>query len=507
MPTNGPPLGQLSIVLVEDSAEDAELIQDMLLEAGLSASFQRVDDESGLLDALSNGPVDIVLSDLSMPGFSGMRALSIVHECFPHLPLVFVSGTMGEELAVEALRQGAADYILKHVPARLPAAVARAVREARNDAERHRVQAELMRAQRLESMSLLAAGLSHDLRNILQPLLIVPDLLKARSNDAKVHQLADVIGECGQRGHEMAESMLSFVRGSRRSSERIEIVRLFDAVALLLRGSLPTRTTLQCRVSEPELALEGNFTELQQVLLNLALNAIQAMPEGGEITLTAEPVADVEGQTLLCIRVADQGIGMPPQVLERLFSPFFTTKSNGTGLGLMSCKRIIESWQGSIQVTSEPGEGSCFDLLLPMSGELSSSAEPVADVPMGRGQTVLVVDNIATRLSLLGNALSSQGYRLSLASDGAGALHQVKSRGLPDALVIDTGLPLMPAEQLLGELFQLGFHGPALLLEDAAKPVDPARFPPGLVVQTLRKPLQMQHVFRAIGTILSSETA
>ena len=100
MPTNGPPLGQLSIVLVEDSAEDAELIQDMLLDAGLSASFQRVDDESGLLDALGNGPVDIVLSDLSMPGFSGMRALSIVRECFPHLPLVFVSGTMGEELAV-----------------------------------------------------------------------------------------------------------------------------------------------------------------------------------------------------------------------------------------------------------------------------------------------------------------------------------------------------------------------------------------------------------------------
>lgn len=507
MPNNGPPLGQLSIVLVEDSPEDAELVQDMLLEAGLSATFVRVEDEQGLVDALTQGHVDIVLSDLSMPGFSGMRALGVVRELFPHLPLVFVSGTMGEERAVEALRQGASDYILKHVPARLPTAVARAVREARNESERHRVEAELMRAQRLESMSLLAAGLSHDLRNILQPLLIVPDLLKARSDDIRIHQLADVIGECGQRGHEMAESMLSFVRGSGRNSERIKIEQLFDAVALLLRGSLPTRVTLEYRVSEPALALEGNFTELQQVLLNLALNAIQAMPDGGELSLFAEPVTDVDGQAQLCIRVADQGIGMPPQVLERLFSPFFTTKSDGTGLGLMSCKRIIESCKGSIQVTSEPGLGSRFDLLLPMTGEVAASAEPNVDLPVGRGQGVLVVDNIATRLSLLGNALSSQGYRLCLASDGAGALHQVRQAGLPDAVVIDTGLLLMPAEQLLKELRNIGFQGPALLLEDPAKPVDPSRFPEGVVVQTLRKPLEMQHVFRAVGAILAQEHA
>lgn len=507
MPNNGPPLGQLSIVLVEDSPEDAELVQDMLLDAGLTATFVRVEDEQGLIDALGAGPVDIVLSDLSMPGFSGMRALELVREMFPHLPLVFVSGTMGEELAVEALRQGASDYILKHVPARLPSAVARAVREARNESERNRVESELMRAQRLESMSLLAAGLSHDLRNILQPLLIVPDLLKARSDDSRIHQLADVIGECGQRGHEMAESMLSFVRGTGRSSARIRIAQLFDAVALLLRGSLPRQVSLECRVSEPDLALEGNFTELQQVLLNLALNGIQAMPQGGVLSLFAEPVTDVDGRAQLCIRVADQGIGMSPQVLERLFSPFFTTKRDGTGLGLMSCKRIIESCNGSIQVTSEAGAGSRFDLLLPMRGKPAGSAEPVLELPMGRGQSVLVVDNTATRLSLLGNALSSQGYRLGLASDGAGALHHVQQSGLPDVVVIDTGLSLMPAEQLLKELRQLGFQGPALLLEDPAKPVDPSRFPVGAVVQTLRKPLEMQHVFRAVGAILAQEMA
>ena len=503
MPLNGTPLGHLNILLVEDSPEDAELVCDLLEESGIQASYRRVDDEEALVDALTQGHWDIVLSDLSMPGFSGMRALAVVHDLHPSMPFLFVSGTMGEELAVNALQQGAADYILKHSTGRLPSAVARAVREARSEAERVRVQAELMRAQRLESMSLIAAGLSHDLRNILQPLLIVPDLLKSRSDDPRIGQLADVIAECGQRGSEMAESMLSFVRGSRRASERVEVERLFAAVELLLRGSLPTRVELHTELKAPDLALEGNFTELQQVLLNLALNAIQAMPGGGRLQLLAEPVTDVDGQDQLCIRVIDQGTGMPAEVLERLFSPFFTTKSNGTGLGLMSCKRIVEGLQGSIHVSSEVGAGSRFDLLLPISGGAGLRGEPVLSLPMGNGQNVMVVDNIATRLSLLGNALSSQGYRLCLASDAAGALHQVSQSGLPDAVIIDTGLPLVSAGQLLRELRQRGFAGPALLLEDPAKPVDPAGFVDGGAVHVLRKPLEMQHVFRAVDAMLN----
>lgn len=503
MPLNGPALGHLQILLVEDSAEDAELICDLLQQAGVSASFQRVDDEEGLVQVLTSGRCDIVLSDLSMPGFCGMRALELVRGLHPRMPFVFVSGTIGEELAVQALQQGAADYILKHSPGRLPSAVARAVREARSDAERHRVETELMRAQRLESLSLLAAGLSHDLRNILQPLLIVPDLIKARSEDPKIHQLASVIAECGQRGHEMAESMLSFVRGSQRASEVIEIGRLFSAVELLLRGSLPNDIRFEARLVQPGLSVQGNFTELQQVLLNLSLNAIHAMPNGGSLCLLAELVSDVDGQAQLCIRVADQGMGMSAEILERLFSPFFTTKRDGTGLGLLSCKRIIEGMQGSIQVRSEVGVGSQFDLLLPINGAAALPPETLSNLPLGSGQHLLVVDNTATRLSLLGNALSSQGYRLSLASDGAAALLHVRARGLPEAVVIDTDLPLMAAGQLLRELQVQGFSGPALLLEDPAQPVNASGLPEGIHVQTLRKPLEMQHVFRAVEAILA----
>lgn len=504
MPNKDVPLGPLRVLLIEDSPEDAELLSEQLLEAEMDASFERVDNEPALREALDRYVPDIVLSDLSMPGFSGYQALHIVRELHPNVPFIFVSGTMGEETAVDALHEGANDYIIKHLPARLPSAVARAIRDARGEIERVRVEGELMRAQRLESLALLAAGLSHDLRNILQPLLIVPDLMRVRSDDPQLGRLADVVAECGRRGHEMVDSMLSFVRGSRQPSERIKVQRLFQAVALLLRSSLPASVELQLDVSDDRLAVEANYTELQQVLLNLSLNAIQAMPDGGRLSLKADLVESVEGSSLLRICVQDQGVGMDEETQARLFSPFFTTKSEGTGLGLVSCKRIIESCQGSIHVESQPGVGTRFSVLLPV--QLPSDVQAEADperMPVGSGQRVLVVDGEATRLSLLGNALSSQGYRLCLAADGAAAMQHIQEAGLPQVVLVDSSIQLLSASQLLREMQALGYGGPAIVLDDAgAGTFAGGDIPSDIRVHILRKPLEMQRVFHAVAAAL-----
>ncbi|AOX61923.1 MULTISPECIES: ATP-binding protein [Stenotrophomonas] len=503
MPLTGPALGALRILLIEDSPEDAELMCEQMLDAGLEASFERVESAQELREALERAAPDIVLSDLSMPGFSGNEALQIVRAALPEVPFIFVSGTMGEENAVAALHQGANDYIIKHQPARLPSAVARAVREARSAIDRQRVEAELMRAQRLESLSLLAAGLSHDLRNILQPLLIMPDLMKARTEDPQLHHLADIIAECGRRGHEMAESMLSFVRGSRKPSEHICLVHLFEGVELLLRSNLPAKVTLHLEVADG-LAVDANYTELQQVLLNLSLNAIQAMPNGGRLTLRAAPAADTHGDDWLRISVTDEGIGMDADTLSHLFNPFFTTKATGTGLGLISCKRIIEGAHGSIHVDSQPGVGTRFDLLLPMR-EITDTADAVdGPIAAGAGQSILVVDGEATRLSLLGNALSSQGYHLQLASDGAAALRWMQQESMPALVIADAGSKLLSASHLLGEMATLGYRGPALVLEEADVTVPLAVFPPGINVHVLRKPLEMQQVFRSVAEALET---
>jgi CheY-like chemotaxis protein len=333
--------------------------------------------------------------------------------------------------------------------------------------------------------------------------LIMPELLKARTDDPQLHHLADVIAECGRRGHEMAESMLSFVRGSRNPSERIQIAQLFEAMELLLRSNLPPKVSLHLEVAEPTLAVDANYTELQQVLLNLALNAIQAMPSGGRLTLRAFGERDLQGQEWLHLSVADEGVGMNAEVLSHLFNPFFTTKPNGTGLGLVSCKRIIEGAQGSIRVDSSPGVGTRFDLLLPMRALPAEVAPLELPVAAGTGQSILVVDGEATRLSLLGNALSSQGYHLQLASDGGAALRWMQQEAMPALVIADAGAKLLSASHLLGEMAALGYRGPALVLEDADVTVSRARFPAGISVHVLRKPLEMQQVFRSVAEALA----
>jgi signal transduction histidine kinase len=485
------------VLFVEDSPEDAELLQMQLEDAGLAADFMRVDEEQALRRALATFRPDIILSDLSMPGFSGHDALRVVRESTPRLPFIFVSGTIGEDVAVAALQEGANDYILKHSSARLPAAVDRALREARTEAERARAEAELMRSQRLESMALLAAGLSHDLRNILQPLLIVPDLIAQRSDDPRLHQLATVVAECGRRGHEMAESMLSFVRGSRKASERVRLTELFHAVQLLLKGSLPADVQLDVRLADPALALDANYTELQQCLLNLSLNAIQAMPSGGRLELVAE---EAEGGVRLV--VADTGEGMDAATIAQLFTPFFTTKSNGTGLGLVSSKRIIEGLGGRIAVSSERAQGTRFELWLPAPVD-AEELEGEAPAQAGQGERILLVVRDGTHLSLLGNALASQGYRPDLAADGAVALRRWAEAGSADVVVVDSGITLFRADALLSTMCESGYTGPAIVIEDPEAPFDGSQVPECLSLQRLPRPLDMRRLFEAVATALA----
>ena len=328
-----------------------------------------------------------------------------------------------------------------------------------------------------------------------------PLVRRDRSADPKLARLADVIAECGQRGHEMVESMLSFVRGSRKPSERIELPGLFQAVAMLLKSSMPASVELQMETRGELLAVEANHTELQQVLLNLALNAIQAMPEGGRLSLLAERVAEGGDGQWLRIAVQDEGIGMDEATQARLFSPFFTTKDSGTGLGLLSCQRIVESLGGEIRVRSTPGEGTCFELLLPpYRDESEAEAAEVAALPSGSGQRILVVDDEALRLSLLGNALSDQGYQVHLAIDGAAAMRHLHEAGMPELVLVDGGIRLLSASHLLVEMRDAGYDGPAIVLD---APASSEPLPSGMRVHAVVEPLEMRRLFQVVADALA----
>ncbi|HEX7342074.1 MAG TPA: response regulator [Rhodanobacteraceae bacterium] len=505
---NMPDLGggmPLRILFVEDVPTDAELTIDELREDGIACEVCRVDTEASYLEALDAFGPDIVLSDLGLPAFNGYRALQILRERDALMPFVFVSGTMGEEVAVEALRQGATDYILKHNTVRLAAAVRRAVHEAEEQRARKHAEDELIRAQRFESLALLAGGLSHDLRNLLQPLLLAADTLNDYADDARLARLATLVRGCGQRGLDMVSSMLSFARGARRT-EQVRVDTLFQALGLLLQGSVPRTVTLH--VDEATgLGFEGNHTELQQCLLNLSLNAMQAMPEGGHLTVGARACvlaqdffcADesaVPGE-YVCLTVADTGIGMTPDVRDHLFQPFFTTKENGTGLGLVSCLRIIDSHGGVMRVASTPGAGTRFELYLPICAVGAVAETPGATAPRGRGERVLVVEEEAAQLSLLTGVLDGSGYDVHASQSGAEALQSLQSDGLPQLVVMDADLSLLTGVRTLAALLAQDYLGAVLLLARPDAPPDLEGLPPVRHLAVLVKPIEVDALLRA----------
>lgn len=499
----------IRILLVEDEPADAELVVDDLRADGLAFVDLRVDTEDGYLQALESFQPDIVLSDLNLPSFDGHRALALLRERDTLLPFIFVSGTIGEDTAVEALRKGATDYILKNNTARLPAAVRRALREALEQRARQNAEQELVRAQRFESLALLAGGISHDLRNLLQPLLVAADMLDTYRADARLANLGNLVRDCVHRGLDMVTSMLTFARGAERN-ERVHVDKLFEALELLIKSSVPHGVALDIQPAAIDLAFEGNQTELQQTLLNLCLNAFQAMPGGGRLSIAATRMdlsptffrGDESGRpgTHVCIRVADTGSGMSAEMLEKLFVPFFTTKRNGTGLGLVSCKRIIDAHGGVMRVESSPGSGTCFALYIPETVHAAQAIDAVHAA--GRGECILLVDEEAVQLSLLRSALENAGYVVRSSRSGTEALQSLDENGLPEMVIMDAEMNLLTGARTLAALLDRHYHGAVLLMvRPNARPGLDA-LPPIERLAMVDKPVERSVLLRTVRNLL-----
>jgi len=500
-------LGTVRVLQVEDSVLDAELMLGELERDGIRYEARLVDNEAQFIAALNEFAPDIVLSDLSMPGFSGKHALALLRQRDEDLPFIFVSATLGEEAAIAALRDGATDYILKQNPARLASAVRRALREAEARRQRRRAEAELVRTQRFESLALLASGLSHDLRNLLQPLLLAADSLRDYRDDPRLARLGELVRDCGKRGLDMVHSMLSFARGARHA-EKVQLSVLFNALDLLLQGSVPRSVAMELVVGDPELTFEGNHTELQQCLLNLCLNAIQAMPDGGQLRVETScttlpddfflPSEHPSPGTYLQISVIDNGPGMEQDVLEHLFEPFFTTKKTGTGLGLMSCKRIVGNHGGVMRVDSAPGRGTRFDLYIPLDALHADEAAVEEEDLEGSAERVLVVVEEAAPLRLLTDTFDAYGYQPNPCQSGTAALQWIEAYGLPELVVMDADMNLFTGVRTLAALIERNYAGAVILLARPDAPPDLHELPALDNLHVLNKPVTAQALLRIV---------
>ncbi len=319
--------------------------------------------------------------------------------------------------------------------------------------ERKSALKKIERSQRLESIGGLAGGIAHDLNNALAPINVGLDLLEKKIAKED-RRMLEIIALSTKRCSELVRNLVTFARGGEGTKENLPLKRLIDELSVVIRASFPKNIELVVNVPEGLPLALANLSQLHQVLLNLAVNARDAMPEGGRITLEAGIVkfqiptkgtlTILKPGTYLRLTVADNGSGMTPDVQDHMFEPFFTTKAKGTGFGLSNVAGIIKEHQGDIHVYSLPGRGTTFHIYLPAQ-EVAAAPTATVTAPAkvdGGGRLVLVVDdevNIRTLMKLL---LSNANFQVVEAANGVAALAHVEElKERLDFIVTDMHMP------------------------------------------------------------------
>ena len=341
---------------------------------------------------------------------------------------------------------------------------------ARDITERKKLEAQFLRTQRMEAIGTVAGGVAHDLNNLLSPMLLARSLLGDQLKKPEDREILDTVHRAAHRAAAIVKQLLAFSRGEEGERHPVEVSLLFREIVGFLRETFPRDITVAASAQRGLWAVVAEPTQIHQVLMNLCVNARDAMPKGGTLSITAQNVelSATEAQInprahagpYVLITVADNGSGIPPQIVERIFDPFFTTKGlgHGTGLGLSTVAGIVKGHAGFVTVYSEPGGGSAFNVYLPASVNVpfAKPEEPVDEAPGGNQELILVVDDEFALSASLRQLLLKRNYRVLVACNGREGLAAFKQHPDEIRLVItDTMMPVMGGLQMTKELRQL----------------------------------------------------
>jgi len=548
----------MKILHLEDNPGDAALVRALLSDEWPDTEIRLVSSAFAFVGELQLGEFDLVLSDFSLASFNGLDALRIVKERSPDVPFLFLSGTIGEDRAIEALQSGALDYILKDRMKRLIPAIKRALREAEErrkrllaerqiheqsemlnqaseaiiitdlenrviywnsgagrllgwttgevmgkaagqfftrevfaqfqtagevtDAkgewrgemqlhdraggpltaetrqtlirdekgrpkarlsllsditERKRLEEQFLRAQRMENIGLLSAGIAHDLNNMLAPILMAGPLLRDCVASPQGLRLLDTLERSAERGAALVRQILAFSHGVGGGHRLLQVKHVLRDIVAVMESTFPKNIAIEDFVERDLAPIKANATQIHQVVLNLCVNARDAMPQGGKLKLRAEncvldaaAASGIEGAragAFVVIEVEDTGTGITPGVLAHIWEPFFTTKEadKGTGLGLSTVRGIVKNHSGFVALRTAIGAGTSFRIFLPAAETVengSSGPVPSREFPRGNDELVLVVDDEKYIRDIVATMLAKHGYRTLVAGDGAEAM-------------------------------------------------------------------------------------
>jgi two-component system cell cycle sensor histidine kinase/response regulator CckA len=467
--------GPLRVLLVDDSSEDAALVLRNLKRGGRELVSERVDTAEALREALSR-PWDVVISDWAMPSFSGEEALQIVKSLGIETPFIIISGTVTEETAVRAMRAGARDCVLKDKLIRLLPAVERELKEFSDRklaAEALRSSdAQLRQAQKMEAIGGLAAGVAHDFNNLLSVILGHAELLRSDLNPADpMFESMDEIKEAAERAAELTRQLLAFSRQQVLEPRVADLNEIMLGVQKMLRRLIGEDIDLKM-IAAPDLGkVVVDPGQIEQVIMNLVVNARDAMPDGGKITIetrnieidasyAAEHIGEHAGPHVL-LAVSDTGSGMDEATKARIFEPFFTTKEpgRGTGLGLATVFGIVRQSGGTIWTYSEVGRGTTFKIYLPRADakeavrRARSTTGTFSALTLRGTETILLVEDDESVRGVERMILRRYGYQVLDVPNGGEALLICEKYAKPIHLLLtDVVMPRMSGRELAERL-------------------------------------------------------
>jgi PAS domain S-box-containing protein len=343
--------------------------------------------------------------------------------------------------------------------------VYRIVGTAEDITERKKLESQFLRAQRMESIGTLAGGIAHDLNNVLAPVLLSIQLLKTKVQDPEGLSMLQTIQSCTERGANLVKQVLTFAKGIEGQRIAVNIHYLIEDIHHIVQETFPKNIAFRSSAPHRLWTVLGDPTQIHQVLMNLCVNARDAMPTGGTLTVKIDNIEidevyanlnpDSHPGSYLVVTVSDTGSGIPPENRDRIFEPFFTTKEigSGTGLGLSTSSAIVKSHGGFINVYSEMNKGTEFKVYFPaQQGQVKDggSRPENPELPRGDGQTVLVVDDEKSVRSIVQKTLERFGYRVTLASHGAEgvSLYAQQARSI-DVVLTDVAMPIMDGPAMI----------------------------------------------------------
>jgi signal transduction histidine kinase len=460
----------MKFLLIDDNPFDRELLKRGLTALFAGAVYVEVIDNQSFEHALQTLDYELVFTDYQLKWITGLEILKRIRHLSADLPVIMVTDTGSEEIATEAMKNGLNDYLLKTHLARLPIAVEECFKKSWLQRERRELEAQLQKAQKMESLGLLVSGIAHDFNNLLAA--IIGYAQRGMHSISPPHPLYEqfaAIQNRAEQGARMTHQLLSFARGTPLNPSRLSLQKMLEELREFIQKLLGPSIELHLEIDAALHLVYADRTQIEQVLVNLCLNARDAMPGGGRLTIAGQNVlldqtsqerVEVLAGLYVLLTVSDTGVGMDLQTQDRLFEPFFTTKDigQGTGLGLAVVYGIIKQHNGFIQVRSAPGEGTTFALYFPATIEVVREQEEetvLEQEPLpGGSETLLVLEDDQDIQWIMSEFLHECGYTVIVASDGEEGLSLFQKHASSIALVIaDIMMPKMK-----GKEFQTYIH-------------------------------------------------